>query len=223
LGTTEGTEVKFSLSFAIALIIVAGTGTFRTADAGIAYVGQITVTNTEEISLFILPDGSGQGFTQAMAFGGQITDASITLLMTEFNGTPVPYFPGQDIWLDAESTTDSHCPDYAQFSPDGNTDINGQTSFTASLTGSGWSEGPVWVYHEGARSAHPTAGEHPPVQLRFNSADIDGDGNINLTDVAAFSTDFFGSYHYRSDFHWDGQLNLADVAKMASGFGHDCQ
>ena len=215
--------MKLSQTFAMALIIVAGTSTLRTADAGIAYVGQITVTNTQEISLFILPDGSGQPLTQAMAFGGQITDASITLLVTGFDGAPVAYFPREDVWLDAESMTDSHCPDYVHFSPDGNTDISGQTSFAASFAGGGWSEGPAWVYLYGIRSAHPTAGEHLPVQLRFNSADIDGDGNINLTDVAAFSTDFHGSYHYRSDFHWDGLLDLADVAKMASGLGHDCQ
>ena len=223
MGTTEGTEMKLSHTFAMALIIVTGTSTFRAADAGIAYVGQITVTNTEEVSLFILPDGSGQPFTQAMAFGGRITDASITLLLTGFDGSPIAYVPRDDMWLDAESTTDSHCPDYAHFSPDGHTDKSGQTSFVAPLTGGGWSEGPAWVYLYGIRSAPPTAGEHPPVQLRFNSADIDGDGNINLTDVSAFSRDFHGSYHYRSDFHWDGLLNLADVAKMASGLGHDCQ
>ena len=57
MGTTEGTEMKLSHTFAMALIIVTGTSTFRAADAGIAYVGQITVTNTEEVSLFILPDG----------------------------------------------------------------------------------------------------------------------------------------------------------------------
>ena len=215
--------MKFSQTFAMALIIVAGTSTFRTADAGLAYVGQITVINTEEISLFILPDGSGQQLTQAMVFGGQITDASITLLLTGFDGSPVAYFPREDIWLDAESMTDSHCPDYVHFSPDGNTDINGLTSFAASFDGGGWSEGPAWVYLQGIRSAHPTAGEHPPVQLRFNSADIDGDGYINLTDVTVFSTDFYDTYHYRSDFHWDGLLDLADVAKMASGLGHDCQ
>ena len=215
--------MKFSQTFALAFIIVASTSTFRTADAGIAYVWRITTTNTEEISLFILPDESGPPLTTAMVFGGQIVDASITLLVTGFDGSPVAYFPHEDIWLDAESTTDSHCPDYVHFSPDGLTDTNGQTSFTASFAGSGWSEGPAWVYLEGTRSAHPTAGEHLPVQLRFNSADIDGDGNINLADVATFSTDFHGSYHYRSDFHWDGGLNLADVAKMASGLGHDCQ
>ena len=63
----------------MALIIVAGTSTFRTADAGLAYVGQITVANTEETSLFILPDGSGQPLTQAMAFGGQIIDDRLSL------------------------------------------------------------------------------------------------------------------------------------------------
>jgi hypothetical protein len=64
---------------------------------------------------------------------------------------------------------------------------------------------------------------HPPVPLRFNSADINADGVINLSDVAIFAGDYFGAYHYRSDFWWDGNLNLSDIAKMVPAFGINCE
>ncbi len=97
--------MKTTQMFVLALFIVAGN--FGTADAGLAYVWQINTAITEDFSLFILPDESGQPFTQAMVFDGQIVDANISLVVTAFNGSPVSYFPYQDIWLDTESTTDS--------------------------------------------------------------------------------------------------------------------
>ena len=89
--------------------------------------------------------------------------------------------------------------------------------------GSGWSEGPLWLYLNGNRATDPDQFEHPPLNMRFNSADISGDGTVNLTDIALFATDFYGQYHYRSDFYWDGNLNLSDLGLLASSMGVECE
>ena len=47
-------------------------------------------------------------------------------------------------------------------------------------------------------------------QVQFNSADLDGNGVANLTDIAAFTQILFGAYDYSADFLWDGVINLSD-------------
>ena len=212
-------------TFALVLIIALVCCTLVMADTGIPWVGWITTENIGETSIFILPDGSGPSLTQAMLFGGQIIDASILVGVIDTFGYAVVNFPFEDIWLDPETETASPCLVYALggFWPDSNTDINGETSFSTPLAGGGWTEEPLWVYLNGSRAMHPDEGEHPPVPLRFNSADINADGVVDLIDVAIFSADFFGEYHYRSDFRWDGVLDLSDVAMMAMGVGSNCE
>jgi hypothetical protein len=60
------------------------------------------------------------------------------------------------------------------------------------------------------------------LDIAINSPDINGDLQVNLSDVVAFTQDYFGAYNYRSDFFWDGVLNLSDVARMAQGMGAIC-
>ena len=62
-------------------------------------------------------------------------------------------------------------------------------------------------------------GLFPPIAMRFNSPDINADLEVNLIDVVLFTWDFFGEYHYRSDFVWDGEINLLDLAVMARSQG----
>ena len=133
----------------------------------------------------------------------------------------------EDIWLEGETPTLFSCGGIGNynsgFNPDSDTDANGETTFTTSLAGGGWTEGPVWVYLNGNRAMGPDWIVHPPVSLRMNSADISGDGQVNLVDVAYFAENFFGEYHYRCDFYWDGVLNLSDLGKLAQGIGHNCE
>lgn len=190
------------------------------AQIALPFVQTISPGSAEEVSIFIVPGGSGRTFTQAVLFGGEFVDATILLEIVDSWGTPVPHYPGEDIWLDSESPTAYFC--YGGFSADINTDMNGETYFADSPSGGGYSEGPIWVYINGYRSTDNNFIEQPPVPLRFNSADINGDGMVNLVDVAYFSSDYFGEYSYRSDFYWDGVLSLADVGLLAQGLGQSC-
>jgi len=64
--------------------------------------------------------------------------------------------------------------------------------------------------------------EQAGFNIQHNSADFDGNGVANLSDIAAFTQDLFGAYVYRADFLWDGTINLSDVALMAQGNGTAC-
>lgn len=119
----------------------------QTAQAGgIPHVGTITPSHTTEVSLFVLPDGTGSALEAAQEFGG------------------------------------------------------------------GSSEGPLWFYLYGQRANYTEAGQVPPVAIRFNSADLNADGVVDLADMPLFAGDFL----------WDGVLNLSDVPTLATGLGSSC-
>jgi hypothetical protein len=62
-----------------------------------------------------------------------------------------------------------------------------------------------------------------PLNVSFNSPDINGDLVVNLSDIAFFASDFFSpGYNYRSDFNYDQVINLQDVAMLAGAVGAFC-
>jgi hypothetical protein len=190
------------------------------ADIGIPYVEFFTSATTEEVSLFILPDASGTPLAFAQTFGGATADARLTARLTDFGGQPIFNYPFEDLWLDSGAATQYWCYSWG-FAADGNTNSNGEVAFTNPLAGGGWSEGPTWMYIAGSK-AYDQFVELPPVAIRFNSADINADGAVDLTDLALFASDFYEAYAYRSDFNWDGTLNMSDLAKFATGLGSSC-
>jgi hypothetical protein len=60
------------------------------------------------------------------------------------------------------------------------------------------------------------------LDVRVNSADISGDGTVDLVDIGAFAQDYGGDYAFRSDFVWDGVLDLSDVGRLVEGFSTSC-
>ncbi len=58
--------------------------------------------------------------------------------------------------------------------------------------------------------------------MRFNSADIDGDGLVNLTDAGLFTMDLHGPYADRCDFNWDGAVNVSDAGYLCTALGDAC-
>lgn len=90
-----------------------------------------------------------------------------------------------------------------------------------SYFGGGWVEGPTYVWNVG----EPWGWYNrvpAPVNVSYNSSDINGDGVINLTDVQIFASDYFGAYTYRSDFNYDQEVDLVDFSIFAQTVGAGC-
>ncbi len=103
---------------------------------------------------------------------------------------------------------------------DRGTGPDGQTTFSQPIAGGGHSD-----LAGDERTLVLVSGmplEQPGLPMRFNSADIDGDLHVNLSDVSRFAQNYFVNYDYRSDFTWDGAINLADLSRLASAIAAVC-
>lgn len=136
------------------------------------------------------------------------------MIVEDAFGAVVANFPAEDMWL--ESGDGGMVPCTGGTNADQNTDENGFTTWATALNAGGSSEDLCYVYVNGQ------ALNGVPFALAFNSADINGDGVVNLTDVGLFSGAFFGSYDFAADFFADGILNLNDVGRLATGLGAAC-
>lgn len=199
------------------------------ATAGIPWVGQIVCNAVAEASVFMRPDGGGAALDEARLAGGGATDATVHVQLVDPNWVPVQYFPGEDIWLQfaVEPGTARGCansPSFpgGSFRADHATDADGWTEWLLPLRGGGWSAGPVTVYLNGMPAQDPDQYVHPPLDLRTNSPDLNGDLVVNLSDIVYFTQDLTGAYQYRSDYDWDGVVNLTDVVYFAQGIGVEC-
>ena len=96
------------------------------------------------------------------------------------------------------------------------TDSEGYTYFSAPLYGGGWVQDDLRVY------VCNTPLAMPELPLWINSPDIDGDLEVNLSDVQLFAVDFYGAYAYRSDLFYDGVINLSDLNRLAQHLEADC-
>lgn len=171
-------------------------------------------SGNQPLSLFVLPDGSGNALTEAFLPGGQTTDATITLTLVDDFLNPVANFPPEDLWL--ESTDGGMVFCNGGTVADTETDLNGRALWYTPLRAGSWST---------ARMNVRIMGDWAPMEglrLSFNSADLDGNLSVNLTDVGIFATDLGAGYQYRSDFNFDGVINLVDVGLLAGGVGAVC-
>lgn len=169
----------------------------------------------EDVVLFVLPDGTGSSFYNAQVRDtGQNIDAHIEFILMDQFGAPVADFPREDMWL--ESGDGGMIPCIGGNTADANTDENGFTAWENPLHAGGHSEDFLYVMVNGGSLPAP------PFSMAFVSADMNGDGAVNLTDVGFFSSLFFGDYSYQADFFADGVLNLADVGRLAQGLGGSC-
>ncbi len=175
---------------------------------------ELAYSGDETLSLFNLPNGNGSTFAEAQLLDGTYVDATITMTLFDCYGDPIAYYPAEDLWL--ESLDGGLIPCIAGTIADENTDENGATYWLDPLMAGGSSLEFCFAFVSGIWV------EEIHLPLLFNSADMNGDGVVNLTDVAMFSAVFFGSYHYSADFYCDGQMNIADVGRMALGVGASC-
>jgi hypothetical protein len=190
--------------------------------AGVPDLSMSTATSPAHptgASVWVLPDGHGVRFDEAFAAGGAYTDATITLTLVDTTGAPIFLYPFEDLWLQTSAGGLSYCPGGTV--ADASTDINGQTTWTTPLNGGGYSIGEtVKVYVAGS----PLAGGG--LNITFNSADINGDLVVNLSDITAFTQILNGNYtlnpKYAGDFNNDNQINLSDAVRMTAGNGTHC-
>jgi hypothetical protein len=184
---------------------------------------------TASISMFLVPDGTGTPFTNCWLWPGIPVSVELRVRLRDSSG-PVGGVSADRIRLeeaapsptvvwcnDAFYPPPAHAPNLADFP----TDALGRTRFTMAYHGGGWARAPtyVWVYEPPGTWA-PIAST--PLDINYNSADINGDLVVNLTDVALFASDVYGAYDYRSDFNFDGEVNLIDLVIFAPTIGASC-
>lgn len=175
---------------------------------------EMTYQGTETLSLFCLPDGTGDAFTQAYLPGGARADATITLVLYDWFGDPIAHYPAEDMWIASRDGGMVPCGN-AAFA-DAETDAEGVTHWSLPLAAGGHSQALCIVYINGdALTSNAGLG------LAFTSADIDGDGLVNLTDVGFF-TSYLGGWDSAGDFTNDGVVNISDAGLMAGALGASC-
>ncbi len=180
----------------------------------------VTAVNAggQPMVLYCLPNGRGNSFAEAQVMGnGTPVDAILMLQISDSNGDPISGFPQEDIWL--ESTNGGLVPCAGGTTMDSDTDEHGRSQWSEPLHAGGFDSGTCEVIFIGSRLTCPGL----PLNLAFNSADINGDGVVNLVDTGLFAGILFGDFDFSADFFSDGVINLADVSRMAVGLGAGCQ
>lgn len=169
----------------------------------------------EAVCLLVVPDGSGPPFTEARTASGDVVDATLTVQILDISLDPIVSYPAEDVWLTTDTEGLVRCP--GGMIADGPTDATGRTTFTVPPRAGGWDLSVTRAVVSGWTSLG--AG----VALNYNSPDLNGDLEVNLTDVQLFAADYYDSfYHHRSDLSFDGTINLADIVPLAQTFGTVC-
>lgn len=208
---------KLTGVFSIALVIAAAS-----AMAGVPDLQLSTASTAAGVgvtpTMYNLPNGLGSTFAQARSTGG-VVNATITLTVLDGGGFPVANFSANDMWLEKEivAGTGNFIACTGGTTADLNTNASGVTTWAAPLRAGGWSTSKTLVVINGAALTSNTG-----LVLQHNSADINGDGNANLSDIPLFAGDFYGAYSFRSDLSFDGVVNLSDIPRLASGVGAVC-
>jgi hypothetical protein len=169
------------------------------------------------VSVFTVPDGSGQPLSSARLLGGTVVDATIRLRLETEEGEPIVGFPAEEIWLETTEGGLVTCLHGAI--ADAPTDDDGWTSFSHAVFGGGASDPALG---EVTAVAVNCVHYHPGRTILFNSPDLSGDLVVNLADAVLFAGALYGEYRYAADLYWDGQIDLVDLTLMSSGYGARC-
>ena len=194
------------------LLSLAVAGTMVLGLAGLASAGVPDPT---------LSSASAAGSGTVLVTPGGTSDTladkgvTVTVNVVDNTGTPIAGYPFQDVYLDDAGTGEiSLCQGGSV--ADGNTDASGVTTISGAIAGGGFTQNGMQVYLAGVAIGSA-------LSIDVNSCDINGDLQINLTDVGSFSSDFTsGVYAFRSDFQFDGIVNLGDIGLFAQKLGETC-
>jgi hypothetical protein len=171
------------------------------------------VTATPGAALTVLPNEGGLAFTQAR-LGGAVVDATITLTLLDASMNPVFGYPFDDIWLESSAGGLVYCT--RGTTPDGSTDINGQTTWVTPLAAGGCTDGEDIVVLVAGTQLTST------IDLTFISADFTGNLIVNSLDIGPFSGYFFaGGNPICADMDLNGTVNTLDIPILAAAvFGN---
>ncbi|MBK7769338.1 MAG: hypothetical protein IPI48_02060 [bacterium] len=208
---------KLTGVFSIALVIAAASAMAGVPDLQLSTASTAAGVGVTPV-MYNLPNGLGTTFANARSTGG-VVNATITLTVLDGGGVPVANFSANDMWLEKEivASTGNFIACTGGTTADLNTNASGVTTWAAPLRAGGWSTSKTLVVINGAALTSNTG-----LILQHNSADINGDGNANLSDIPLFVADFYGAYSFRSDLLFDGIVNLSDIPRVASGVGAVC-
>jgi len=211
-------------SLAIAAVVVMVTGLAGSARSDCFYLPDFA-TSTAYIeysgsaSIWILPDGTGRGLDEAYAEDGQAVSAVITVQLIDTMGNPMTTIEPDEVWIQASPGSVAFCS--GAWYPDAWDLANGLFYWTETPAGGGnRTQGDAQLE---VRVCNEPLMPWSLTGLAINSPDINGDLQVDLSDIAAFVQDLGGPYHHRSDFVRDGVINLSDVTVMAAALGTSCR
>lgn len=221
-GADTGAILDWSLDATPAL----ATGVCEPCAAGPA-VATVASAAPGPVSLFLLPDGSGDRFDDAQSWSGVAgeapvrVDATITVELTDGGGAPIVGAAADAMALGSSAGSLSGC---GVLGADGPSDANGIMTFASAPLASGVSDlgaGELLTL-AGVDFETQYLGGGDGLDVRFNSADLNGDLSVGLTDVALFAEAYVGEYSYAIDYVWDGSNSIADIGLLASALGSGC-
>lgn len=207
---------KLTGVFSIALVIAAASAMAGVPDLQLSTASTAAGGGVSPV-MYNLPNGLGSTFAQARSTSG-VVNATITLTVLDGGGFPVVAFSAADMWLEKQvaAGTGNFIKCTGGTTADLNTNASGVTTWAAPLRAGGWSTSATLVVINGAALT-----SNPGLNLRHNSADINGDGVANLSDIPLFAADY-GTTAFRSDLMFDGVVNVSDIPRLASGVGAIC-
>ncbi len=203
------------------LVCLAALSVATLGFAGVPDVNNSTASTaaTVQVSVFNVPDGTGKALTEARDAAGNVVDATITVTLLDAGMNPVYLFPFEDMWL--ETTLGGLVPCANGTVADASTDINGQTTFTGPFYAGGITDPASGELTRVMVNGAGLVGSDMDIQ--FNSADMTGDGIVNISDLSSFSAGYLGgSYVYDVDFSYDGVINLSDLVLFSTAFNATC-
>lgn len=172
------------------------------------------------LSLPIVPGRGGRALSEAFEYGGTPYDGTIQISLYERPSTELVDFPANALSIvtgypDANPNLPpafTGQPVYSQaLIADADTDANGLTTLSRCPIASGDSD---WPAEKAYVSAGTTVLWRHPLDLYFNSPDLDADLVVDLIDLASFTRIYHGPYDYSIDYVWNGTMNLSDLAVL---------
>ena len=187
------------------------------------------VSSPEPVSIYCVPDGSGNPLTTAFTYGGNVVDGTVWVRLSIGN-LRVADVPAEDILLVPGGDAYHLCGEEGAVCGTGTTDADGEMALTGPIAGGGHAD----PSGEGARIVVDTRvlnrryqATSEPFPLYMNSSDITADGVVDILDVVALAEDQAklydeGIYSYRSDLNWDGEIDQIDADMLGDAYGGAC-